>query len=77
MPRFDMRSYLECCVKIRATVLRLVPSIVVSLTKSSKGESLDLSNVRYIMCSGAALDAHVVERLRISAPSAFIVQGYG
>lgn len=73
MPKFDLRSYLERCVEIKATVMRLVPSIAVSLSKMN----LDLSSVRYIMCSGAALEANVVAKLLESAPNTCIVQGYG
>jgi len=76
MKRFDFKAYIERCAKIRATILRMVPSAVVSLVKEQWVRELDLKCVRYIMCSGAALPSHIVVRLHEIMGEAEIIQGY-
>lgn len=77
MKRFDFKRYIERCAEIRATTLRLVPSTAVLIAKDSGLQRLDLTSVRYILCSGAALQSQIVEKLHSLMAETEIVQGYG
>jgi len=77
MRRFDFTRYIECCAKIRATILRLVPSTAVLIAKDPSIQSLDLTSVQFILCSGAALQSQIVAKLHSLMGATAIVQGYG
>ena len=78
MPKFDFEKYLEGCHRIKATILRLVPSTAIRLTKDPIAKSLDLSSVQTIMCSGAALSAETMKDLQaMLRPDAHVLNGYG
>jgi 4-coumarate--CoA ligase len=63
--------------KIQANTLRIVPPIAFAMAKSSNIEQFDLSSVKYIMCSGAALQEEVIKTLQKRFNKAPIFQGYG
>jgi 4-coumarate--CoA ligase len=80
MPRYDFISYLQRCSDIRATILRLVPATAIRMVKDPAVSALklDLSNVKFVMCSGAALSTDIAEGLqRILHPTAAVLNGYG
>lgn len=78
MKRFDYVEYLKRCEEIRATVLRLVPAVVVRMIKDDEVRKLDLRSVQAVMCSGAALSDKTVEALKgMLAPGAGVLNGYG
>ena len=78
MKKFTYLPYLQRCAEIRATVLRLVPAVAVRMVKDPEVQKLDLSSVRSVMCSGAALSDATVQGLRrMLAPGARVLNGYG
>ncbi|KAF2421079.1 luciferin 4-monooxygenase [Tothia fuscella] len=80
MKHFDFVPYLQRCVGLRATILRLVPATAIRLANDPAVArlGLDLSSVRFIMCSGAALSADIIERLQqMLHPTAAVLNGYG
>jgi len=78
MPEFDFEKYLQGCARIQATILRLVPSTAIRLTKDPLAQALDLSAVQTIMCSGAALSAETTKDLQARLqPGAHVLNGYG
>jgi 4-coumarate--CoA ligase len=80
MPRYDFISYLRRCSEMKATILRLVPATAIRMVKDPELArlGLDLSGVRYVMCSGAALSSDIVDGLqRILHPTAAVLNGYG
>lgn len=78
MKSFDYLKYMRRCSEIKATVLRLVPAVAVTMVKDPDVRNMNLSSVRTIMCSGAALSADVLDELRgMLAPGASVLNGYG
>ena len=77
MKRYSLDGLLSLSAKIRANTLRIVPPIAFAMTKSIDIEQFDLSSVKYIMCSGAALKEEVIENLQKRLNKAPIFQGYG
>ncbi|KAF4985875.1 hypothetical protein FDECE_16256 [Fusarium decemcellulare] len=78
MTRFDYMAYLKRCAEIRATVLRIVPSVAVRMVKDPDVKTLDLSSVQAVMCSGAPLSHDVATDLqKLLAPGAGVLNGYG
>jgi acyl-CoA synthetase (AMP-forming)/AMP-acid ligase II len=76
MPRFDLAAYLDLVERHRATVLHVVPPIVVALAKSPMAAGRDFSRVRKLFSGAAPLTAEVVGQCaaRTGCP---IEQGYG
>jgi 4-coumarate--CoA ligase len=77
MKRYSLDGLLSLSAKIQANTLRIVPPIAFAMTKMSNIEQFDLSSVKYIMCSGAALQEEVIENLQKRFNKAPIFQGYG
>ena len=76
MPRFEFDAYLDLVERYRATMLHVVPPIVLALAKSSAVETRDLSSVRKLFSAAAPLGADVTRQCccRVSAT---LQQGYG
>jgi acyl-CoA synthetase (AMP-forming)/AMP-acid ligase II len=76
MPRFDLVEFLGLVQKHRATVLPLVPPIVLALVKHPAVAQFDLSSVRLVFSGAAPLGEEVARVLarKLSCP---VVQGYG
>lgn len=78
MSEYDFMPYLKRCSEIRATVLRLVPSTAIRITKDPAIRALDLKSVQTVMCSSASLATETVQEMqKILDPEAKIVNGYG
>jgi 4-coumarate--CoA ligase len=77
MKKYTLDDLLKLSSRIQANTLRIVPPIAFAMTKSSKLEDYDLSSVKYIMCSGAALQEDVIDELQKRFNKAPIFQGYG
>ena len=77
MPTFTLEAYLSRCAEIRATALKLVPATAVRMTKDPTLSNLDLSSVRFISCSGAALAPAVAKSLQQKLPAAVVTNGFG
>ena len=76
MPRFELERYLDLVERHRATMLHVVPPIVVALAKGSGAGSRDLSRVRKLFSGAAPLGADVIAQC--SARLGCVVQqGYG
>jgi acyl-CoA synthetase (AMP-forming)/AMP-acid ligase II len=76
MPRFDLMEFLGLIQKHRATVLPLVPPIVLGMVKHPAVAQFDLSSVRLVFCGAAPLGEEVARALsaKLRCP---VVQGYG
>lgn len=74
--KYTLSSFLELSAKTRSNALRILPTIAVAISKESFDPSR-LSNVKYIMCSGAVLPTPTIEYFRKQFPGAPIFQGYG
>ena len=76
MPRFDLQEFLGIVQKYRATILPLVPPIVLGLVKHPAVAQFDLSSVRLVF-SGAAPLGEDIARALASKLGCPVVQGYG
>jgi acyl-CoA synthetase (AMP-forming)/AMP-acid ligase II len=76
MPRFDFTEFLTLAQTYRATILPLVPPVVLGMAKSPAVSQFDLSSVRLVFCGAAPLSDDVARELatKLGCP---VVQGYG
>jgi acyl-CoA synthetase (AMP-forming)/AMP-acid ligase II len=76
MPRFDLEPYLDLVERYRATILHVVPPVVVALAKHPAVANRDFSSVRKLFSGAAPLGADVIEQCtrRIGC---VLQQGYG
>ena len=76
MPRFDLQEFLGVVQKYRATILPLVPPIVLGLVKHPAVAQFDLSSVRLVFSGAAPLGEDIARALagKLGCP---VVQGYG
>jgi acyl-CoA synthetase (AMP-forming)/AMP-acid ligase II len=76
MPRFDLEGFLALIERHRATMIHIVPPIVLALAKSPLVERHDLSSLRLVNSGAAPLSAELAEAAaaRVGCP---VVQGYG
>jgi acyl-CoA synthetase (AMP-forming)/AMP-acid ligase II len=76
MPRFDLAEFLGLVQKHRATVLPLVPPIVLGLVKHPMVAQYDLASVRLVFSGAAPLGEDMARELskKLGCP---VVQGYG
>jgi acyl-CoA synthetase (AMP-forming)/AMP-acid ligase II len=76
MPRFDFMEFLSLAQKYRATILPLVPPVVLAMAKSPAVGQFDLSSVRLVFCGAAPLSDDVARELaaKLNCP---VTQGYG
>src|SRR5262249_33721262 len=74
--RFDFMEFLDLSRKYRATILPLVPPVVLGMAKSPAVGEFDLSSVRLVFCGAAPLGEDVARELaaKLGCP---VVQGYG
>ena len=76
MPRFDMGPYLDLVERHRATVLHVVPPIVLALAKGTAVGGRDLSSVRKLFSGAAPLSAEVTKQC-CARIGCVLQQGYG
>jgi acyl-CoA synthetase (AMP-forming)/AMP-acid ligase II len=76
MPRFDLQEFLGLVQKYRATILPLVPPIVLGMVKHPAVAQFDLSAVRLVFSGAAPLGEELARELgqKLGCP---VVQGYG
>jgi 4-coumarate--CoA ligase len=77
MKKYTLEGFLQLSSKIKANILRIVPPIAFAMTKSKIIEELNLGSVKYILCTGAALQEDVIQSLQKRFNEAPIFQGYG
>lgn len=75
--KFTLPSYLELSALTRANALRILPTIAVAISKETSFDLPRLSQIKYIMCSGAVLPTPIIEFFHRNLPGAPIFQGYG
>ncbi|KAF2440346.1 putative amp dependent CoA ligase [Karstenula rhodostoma CBS 690.94] len=74
---YTLPSYLSLSAQIRATALRILPTIAVQIAKQTAFDLSRLHTVKYIMCTGAVLPTPTIQHFRTHLPHAPIFQGYG
>jgi acyl-CoA synthetase (AMP-forming)/AMP-acid ligase II len=76
MPRFDLLEFLGLIQKYRATILPIVPPIVLAMVKHPAVSQYDLSSVRLVFSGAAPLGEDMASALskKLGCP---VVQGYG
>jgi acyl-CoA synthetase (AMP-forming)/AMP-acid ligase II len=76
VPKFELEPYLELVERHRATMLHVVPPVVVALTKHPAVAGRDFSTLRKLFSGAAPLGADVIEQCtrRIGC---VLQQGYG
>ena len=76
MPRFDLAQYLDLIERYRATMLHVVPPVVLALAKSPALDGRDLSSVRKLFSGAAPLGAGLIEQCT-ARMKCCLQQGYG
>ena len=76
MPRFELEPYLDLVERYRATMLHVVPPIVVALAKSPAVAGRNFSSVRKLFSGAAPLGADVIEQCTARV-GCVLQQGYG
>ena len=76
MPRFELEPYLDLVERYRATVLHVVPPVVLALAKHPAAARRDFSGVRKIFSAAAPLGADVIAQATARV-GCMIQQGYG
>lgn len=76
MPRFDLAQYLDLIERYRATMLHVVPPVVLALAKSPALAGRDLSSVRKMFSGAAPLGAELTEQCT-ARMNCCLQQGYG
>lgn len=77
LPKFTPDSYLNALDKHQATVLYLVPPIVLFLTNFDKVTLKHTQSIKYVMSGAAPLGRSDAEKFLEKAPNASFFQGYG
>jgi acyl-CoA synthetase (AMP-forming)/AMP-acid ligase II len=76
MPKFELEPYLDLVERHRATLLHVVPPVVVALAKHPAVAGRDFSSVRKLFSGAAPLGADVIEQCTRRL-GCVLQQGYG
>jgi acyl-CoA synthetase (AMP-forming)/AMP-acid ligase II len=76
MPRFELEPYLDLVAQYRATLLHVVPPLVVALAKHPSVADRDFSSVRKLFSGAAPLGANVIGQC-MQRIGCMLQQGYG
>jgi acyl-CoA synthetase (AMP-forming)/AMP-acid ligase II len=76
MPRFDLETYLDLVERYRATLLHVVPPVVVALAKHPSVSGRNFSSVRKLFSGAAPLSSSTTEQCT-SRIKCVMQQGYG
>ena len=76
MPRFELEPYLDLVERHRATLLHIVPPVVVALAKHPSVAGHDFSSIRKLFSGAAPLRADVIAQC-MSRVGCVLQQGYG
>jgi len=77
MKKYTLDGLLQLSSDVHANTMRIVPPIAFAMSKSKAIENFDPGSVKYIMCSGAALQEEIIASLQTKLNKAPIFQGYG
>ena len=76
MPKFDLDTYLDLVERHRATILHVVPPVVVALAKHPLVERRDFSSIRKLFSGAAPLSGSTIEQCTCRI-NCVVQQGYG
>ena len=76
MPKFDLDNYLDLVERYRATILHVVPPVVVAMAKHPSVERRDFSTIRKLFSGAAPLGASTIEHC-VCRINCVLQQGYG
>ena len=76
MPRFELAAFLDLVERYRATVLHVVPPVMLALAKHPAVEGRDFSSVRKVFSGAAPLASDVIARCSARLGCS-VQQGYG
>lgn len=76
MPKFELEPYLDLVERYRATLLHVVPPVIVALAKQPSVAGRDFSSVRKLFSGAAPLGADVIEQC-MPRVGCVVQQGYG
>jgi acyl-CoA synthetase (AMP-forming)/AMP-acid ligase II len=76
MPKFDLETYLDLVERHRATILHVVPPVVVALAKHPSVEQRDFSSIRKLFSGAAPLSASTIDQCTCRI-NCVLQQGYG
>ncbi|KAI0425277.1 hypothetical protein F5Y09DRAFT_109794 [Xylaria sp. FL1042] len=78
LPRFELRTFLECIQRFRINFMHLVPPIIIQLLRNPDlCAKYDLRSVRYIYTGAAPLGAETHGDMAKAFPQITVGQGYG
>ncbi|CAH1783073.1 unnamed protein product [Owenia fusiformis] len=77
MPKFDPQVYLNSIEKHRATMLHIIPPLVLFLTQSPEVHDIDISTVNDVFCAAAPLGKTLAEDFTVKMKCDRLRQGYG
>ncbi|KAJ2990375.1 hypothetical protein NUW58_g2983 [Xylaria curta] len=78
LPRFELKSFLECIQKFKINMMHIVPPIIIQLLRNPElCSKYDLSSVRFIYTGAAPLGAETHEDMLKAFPHIVVGQGYG
>eukprot|EP00253_Pinus_taeda_P017891 PITA_17891 len=77
LSKFDVMAMLGAVEKYRVTDLRIVPPILLALTKTNVASKFDLRSLRTVFCGGAPLSKESAEEFVSRFPTVTLSQGYG
>ncbi|CAO2648201.1 Nn.00g074680.m01.CDS01 [Neocucurbitaria sp. VM-36] len=77
MKKYSLDELLRLSSVCKANTLRIVPSIALAMMKVATLDVHDLRDIKFIMCSGAALQPEIIQVLQKKFNQAPIFQGYG
>ncbi|HEU4619657.1 MAG TPA: AMP-binding protein [Gammaproteobacteria bacterium] len=76
MPKFELEPYLDLVARHRASLLHVVPPLVVALAKHPAIDGHDFSSIRKLFSGAAPLGANVIEQC-MQRIGCVLQQGYG
>lgn len=77
MRQFNIELYIKACAKVKATVLKMVPTIMADFVQHPLTQDVDLTSVDTLLSAGATLKPEVVAKLQKLLRGVNIIQGYG
>ncbi|KAI1427374.1 hypothetical protein F5Y12DRAFT_783283 [Xylaria sp. FL1777] len=78
LPRFELKTFLECIQRFKINFMHLVPPIIIQLLRNTAlCARYDLSSVRFIYTGAAPLGAETHADMAQAFPRITVGQGYG
>ena len=77
MKKYTLNDLVELSSRIKATCLRILPSVATAMAKDPDLDLSKLQDIKHILCSGAVLPTSTISFLHSKFNSAPIFQGYG